>query len=88
MSNVPPTPLVCSDRIGQGAEESAQELDPERTFKYRQCVGALLHVTQDRGYLSYAVRLLAQDLTKPKESGWKRLKRVVRYAYGTRELET
>lgn len=52
------------------------------------CIGVLFYVAEDRGYLAHGLRLLAQDSIKPREDSWQRLKCVVRYAHGTRDLET
>lgn len=79
-----------SDRNDEGVAESEetwhQELEREKANVYRQCLGALLSVTQARGDLACAVRLPAQGVAKPLESSWKRRKRLVGCPYGTREL--
>jgi hypothetical protein len=50
-------------------------------------VGILLHVVMDRGDLCFAVRLTAQHLREPTVQSMDRLRRVIKYAYGTRHDE-
>jgi hypothetical protein len=81
----PDTPLMVDDR-GEEAEDSPK-LDLAEAALYRRMVGILLHVVMDRGDLCFAVRLTAQDLREPTMQSMDRLRRVVRYACGTRHDE-
>lgn len=81
-----PTPLAGNDR--NDGEEQGVALGKEEHHLYRKVVGVLLYVAHDRGDVAYAVRLLAMDLVSPTEDSWRRLKRVVRYLYHTRNLAT
>ena len=63
-------------------------MDGEQHSIFRRVVGALLYLSHDRGDAAYAVRLLAKDLCAPSLDSWRRMKRVVRYLYHTRDLAT
>ena len=76
---------MANDR-GEEAEDSPK-LDLAEAALYRRMVGILLHVVMDRGDLCFAVRLTAQHLREPTTQSMDRLRRVIKYAYGTRHDE-
>ena len=80
------TPLAAGDRAD--TEEESPKLDGEQHSIFRRVVGALLCLPHDRGDAAYTVRLLAKDLRSPSLDSWRRMKRVVRYLYHTRDLAT
>jgi hypothetical protein len=83
------TPLAAGDRGDLEFDEAeSPKLDGGQHSIYRSVVGALLYLSHDRGDASYAVRLLAKDLCSPNMDSWRRMKRVVRYLYHTRDLAT
>ena len=50
-------------------------------------MGILIHVMLDRGDVCFCVRLLSQRLKNPTEISMKRLIKVVKYLFITRDLE-
>ena len=83
------TPLAAGDRGDLEFDEAeSPKLNGEQHSICRSVVGALLYLSHDRGDASYAVRLLEKDLCTPNMDSWRRMKRVVRYLYHTRDLAT
>ena len=80
----PDTPVATRDR-GDIEVSGDTALDAEKHSTYRTVVGVLLHIVVDRGDLAYGARLVSQKLGAPMESDWTRLKRLVKFAFGTRE---
>ena len=77
-----PTPSVPThkERLMTGLLSSAE------TTVYRQCVGGLLHYTQDRADAQCEVSILGSMLGKPTQGSMIALKRVTRYLKGTRHF--
>ena len=82
--NPPRTPLATNDR-GEKDEESSK-LEGDERVMYRSGVGILIHVALDRGDLSCATRVCAKRRNDATKKDLERLKRVCKYAVGTRWL--
>ena len=78
-----PTPSVFAhkERLMTG-----ELCSPAWTTVYRQCVGGLLHYTQDRADAQYEVSILGSMLGKPTRGSMIALKGVTRYLKGTRHF--
>ena len=68
------------------AKRTGELLDPAENTVYRQCVGGLLHNTQDRADAQDEVSILGSMLGKPTQGSMIALKRVPRYLKGTRDF--
>eukprot|EP00971_Amphidinium_carterae_P332409 6466558-Amphidinium_carterae.1 len=79
-----PTPMVSEVDVED--EVSDPELDNERAKRYRTVTCTLLYLSQDRCDVQYAVKELSRELAKPRESSERRMKRVLRYLAGTKEM--
>jgi hypothetical protein len=54
---------------------------------YRQLVGSLLYLTHTHPDISFVVGLVSRYMKTPHESHWKVAKRILRYVFGTVQLE-
>jgi hypothetical protein len=61
-------------------------LSPEDATKFRNVVGALQYLTLTRPDLSYSVDKVCQYLHALTSEHWKAVKRILRYAKGTKKL--
>jgi hypothetical protein len=80
----PDTPVAAGDR-GDLEIPDDPALDAEQHSTYRTVVGILLHIVVDRGDLGYGIRLVSRKIGQPTDGDWTRLKRLVKFAFGTRE---
>ncbi|MGH9652091.1 MAG: reverse transcriptase domain-containing protein [Bryobacteraceae bacterium] len=68
-------------------QEVDQKVDHKEIRKYQALIGGLLYlVTGTRPDLAFAVQKLAQYASKPNESCWDAVKRVLRYVRGTTDF--
>lgn len=64
--------------------QSGKVGNTEKTFPYRQAVGALMYLmTGTRPDIAYAVSVASKNLENPSEKDWVRVKRIFRYLKGT-----
>jgi len=74
-----PTPMVKTTK-----SDSAESGKVDTSFPYRQVVGALMFLmTGTRPDLAYSVGCLSRDLNKPSAADIVRVKRFLRYLFGT-----
>ena len=78
-------PLAAQDRGEE--DEDAEALDPQAAALYKRLVGVLLHVALDRPDVAYAVRLCCRRLRSPTLTSMTRVRRVIKYLHGTRDME-
>eukprot|EP00971_Amphidinium_carterae_P343682 6483601-Amphidinium_carterae.1 len=80
-----PTPMTEEARA-----ETDEGLDPylsaAEMARYRSATCILLYSCQDRQDVQYGVKELSRDLQRPRQSSEKRLKRVLRYLAGSRDV--
>eukprot|EP00969_Alexandrium_andersonii_P149191 6596699-Alexandrium_andersonii.AAC.1 len=53
-------------QLNKVSEGEKMELDGEQTTLFRQCVGSLIHVPEDRMDIKHAVKQLAKKLGRPR----------------------
>ena len=63
----------------EAAEETYEDLCPERVHVYRSTTMRAAFLSQDRPDLQQAVRVLAKGMSRPNEQHWQALKRLARY---------
>ena len=75
------SPLDVNANKAPTSEEASAPFD---TRHYRSAIGALLHLSKwTRPDLSYAVNFCARAMSKPTNSDWVNVKRILRYIKGT-----
>ncbi|CAM8900949.1 unnamed protein product [Rhodiola kirilowii] len=82
MENCRPTstPLSTTEKL---ARDIGQPLGDDDTSKYRSMVGGLQYLTLTRPDISFAVNKVCQYLSKPCDTHWEAVKRILRYIKGT-----
>ncbi|CAM8936114.1 unnamed protein product [Rhodiola kirilowii] len=82
MENCRPTstPLSTTEKL---AKDIGQLLGDDDTSKYRSMVGGLQYLTLTRPDISFAVNKVCQYMSKPTETHWEAVKRILRYVKGT-----
>ena len=70
-------PTLCTQESQQ--VDNTNSLGQEASASFRQCVGILLYVGQDRPDLQFAVRGLASKMSEPTHHSWKQLIHLVQY---------
>ena len=79
-----PTPMVSE--IAKTELENDAELDAEKAKLYRSITMLLMYFVVDIFVAQYAVKELSREMQKPQESSWNRLKRVLRFLQGCKDL--
>ena len=77
------TPMV---RKESAANDDQEVLEGSEAETYRSVVGILMHFKRHRFDLYYAAKSLAMTGSSPTKSHMRRLKRVLRYIQGTRDM--
>lgn len=72
-----PTPMEQNHNLAKA--EGAFYTDP---YKYRRLVGRLVYLAVTKPEISYAVHILAQFLSQPRQKHWEAALRLVRYLKG------
>ena len=77
------TPMVRKESAANGDEEL---LDGSEAETYRSVVGILMYFKRHRFDLHYVAKSLAMASSSPNKGHMRRLKRVLRYIQGTRDM--
>ena len=77
------SPMVRKDFAANGDEEMLEGSEAET---YRSVVGILMYFKRHRFDLHYAAKSLAMASSSPTRGHMRRLKRVLRYIQGTRDM--
>jgi len=72
-----PSPMITSSKLSK----SGSDVFSDPTL-YRSVVGALQYATFTRPEISYVVNKVCQFMSKPLESHWIAVKRILRYLKG------
>ena len=67
-------------------EGQEDELEDQRSLRYRSCVTRINYLAQDRSDIQYAAKELCRFMSKPTEADWKKLIRMGRYLKGHKEV--
>jgi hypothetical protein len=75
-----PTPMVMDLKKMNEASTDSGEIDPHL---YRQLIGSLMYLVNTRPDICYAVNVLSQFMSQPRQTHWIAAKHVLRYLRGT-----
>jgi hypothetical protein len=75
-----PTPMVMNLKKMNEASSDSGEIDPHL---YRQLIGSLMYLVNTRPDICYAVSVLSQFMSQPRQTHWIAAKHVLRYLRGT-----
>jgi hypothetical protein len=73
-----PTPMVMD--LKKMSDTDSGEIDPHL---YRQLIGSLMYLVNTRPDICYAVNVLSQFMSQPRQTHWIAAKHVLRYLRGT-----
>jgi hypothetical protein len=62
------------------SDADSREIDPHL---YRQLIGSLMYLVNTRPDICYAVNVLSQFMSQPRQTHWKAAKNALRYLRGT-----
>ena len=62
-----------------GVEDDADLLDVEEAKRYRAMSATLNYLALDRADINYATKEICRSMSKPRTSGWARIKRLAKY---------
>jgi hypothetical protein len=71
-----PTPMVMNLKKMNEASSDSGEIDPHL---YRQLIGSLMYLVNTRPDICYAVSVLSQFMSQPRQTHWIAAKHVLRY---------
>jgi hypothetical protein len=74
-----PTPMVMDLKKMNEVSTDSGEIDPHL---YRQLVGSLMYLVNTRPDICYAVNILGQFMSQPRQTHWITTKHVLRYLRG------
>jgi hypothetical protein len=75
-----PTPMVMDLKKMNDVSTDLGEINPHL---YRQLIGSLMYLVNTRPDICYAVNILSQFMTQPRQTHWIAAKHVLRYLRGT-----
>jgi hypothetical protein len=75
-----PTPMMMNLKKMNEASSVSDEIDPH---VYRQLIGSLMYLVNTRPDICYAVNVLSQFMSQPRQTHWIATKHVLRYLRGT-----
>jgi hypothetical protein len=73
-----PTPMVMD--LKKMSDTDSGDVDPHL---YRQLIGSLMYLVNTRPDICYAVNVLSQFMSQPRQTHWIAAKHVLRYLRGT-----
>jgi hypothetical protein len=73
-----PTPMVMD--LKNMNETDSGDVDPHL---YRQLIGSLMYLVNTRLDICYAINVLSQFMSQPKQTHWIAAKHILRYLQGT-----
>ena len=66
--------------VSEGSlEDESELLDPEEAKRYRGIAATLNYLSLDRSDIQYAAKEVCRTMSQPRQSGWKKIKRLARY---------
>jgi hypothetical protein len=74
-----PTPMVMNLKKMNKASSESGEIDPHL---YRQLIGSLMYLVNTRPDIRYAVSVLGQFMSQPRQTQWIIAKHVLTYLQG------
>jgi hypothetical protein len=75
-----PTSMVMDLKKINDASIDSDKIDPHL---YRQLIGSLIYLLNTRPDICYAVNVLSQFMSQPRQTHWIAVKHVLRYLRGT-----
>ena len=75
-----PTPMVMNLKKLNKTSSDLGEIDPHL---YRQLIGSLMYLVKTRPDICYAVNVLNQFMSQPRQTHWIAAKYVLKYLRGT-----
>jgi hypothetical protein len=75
-----PTPIMMDLKKLSETSSNSCEIDPHL---YRQLIGSLMYLVNTRPDICYAVNVLSQFMSQPRQTHWIAAKHVLRYLQGT-----
>jgi hypothetical protein len=75
-----PTPIVMDLKKMNDASTDSGEIDKHL---YRQLIGSLMYLVNTKPYICYAVNVLSQFMSQPRQNHWIVAKYVLIYLRGT-----
>ena len=77
-----PKKTPCHELINE--EDPTPELDSKQASRFRSAIGILMYLASDLVECAYAIRGLAQQMSKPTQRSWMMLKHLALYLLGAR----